>query len=92
MSTIRIDEEHKSRLDRLLAHLLLRGKKTTRKALIGTLIDNALKSEGIAEDDDLPPLEADPAWTGLEDTFELGITDLSTNADAYLYGEEPEGE
>ena len=30
-------------------------------------------------------LEEDPAWIGLEITFDLGIADLSENVDEYLY-------
>ena len=85
MSTIRIDERHANLLDRLVAHLSLRGKKVNKKTLIGKLIDEAAVSEGIPVNEDVVPLEEDPAWTGLNETFTLGITDLSENVDKYLY-------
>lgn len=33
----------------------------------------------------LPPLKDDPAWTGLKETFKLGVSDLSEKVDYYLY-------
>jgi hypothetical protein len=86
MSTIRIDGKHSELLDKLLAHLLLRGKKTTKKELVGIIIENALKNEGISMNDATIPPEDDPAWKGMEETFQTGIKDLSTKVDEYLYG------
>jgi hypothetical protein len=85
MSTIRIDEKHAHLLDRLVAHITMRGKKVNKKALIGKLIDDAAIGEGISLQDEPGPLEEDPAWTGLQDTFKLGISDLSEKVDKYLY-------
>jgi hypothetical protein len=86
MSTIRIDKKHNDLLDRLLAHLMLRGQKSSKKELVGRLIENALKNEGVVENDEQVPVENDPAWTGMSETFQLGIKDLSTKVDEYLYG------
>jgi len=85
MSTIRIDEKHQKLLDKLIASMILRGRKMNKKKFIGELIENALISEGIPIEDRMIPLEEDPAWTGLKDTFHLGFPDLSENVDALLY-------
>lgn len=86
MSTIRIDEKHQKLLDRLIANLTLKGKKTNKKKLISELIENALHQEGYSLDESrLPPLAEDPAWILLDDCFSSGIDDLSENIDTYLY-------
>jgi len=90
MSTIRIDKEHAKLLDKLIAHLTLKGKKISKKKLIGSLIENALRIEGLKDPDQFTSLENDPAWIGLKDTFNLGISDLSEIVDKLLY--ESEGE
>ncbi|OLS12869.1 MAG: hypothetical protein RBG13Loki_3504 [Promethearchaeota archaeon CR_4] len=91
MSTIRIDEKHARLLDRLVAHITLQGKKMNKKALVGKLIEDAVIGEGIPVQDELRPLEEDPAWTGLQDTFKLGIRDLSEKVDKLLYQLDGEG-
>jgi len=85
MSTIRIDDEHAKLLDRLIAHLTLKGQKITKKELIGKLIENAISVEGMIEPAELIPLDEDPAWIGLKETFKTGISDLSERVDDYLY-------
>lgn len=85
MSTIRIDKEHAKLLDELIAHLTLKGQKISKKELIGKIIENALRLEGIKDSDKTISLEDDPAWIGLEDTFSLGISDLSERVDDFLY-------
>ena len=85
MSTIRIDEKHQKLLDKLIANMILRGRKMNKKKIIGELIENALISEGIPIEDKLIPIEEDPAWTGLNETFHLGFPELSENVDALLY-------
>ena len=85
MSTIRIDEKHQKLLDKLIANMVLRGRKMNKKKFIGELIENALISEGIPINDKLIPLEEDPAWIGLKDTFHLEFPELSENVDALLY-------
>jgi hypothetical protein len=85
MSTIRIDKKHAKLLDELVSHLLLRGKKITKKDLIAKLIDEAIKLEGIeGKNNSNSPIE-DHAWKGLKDVFELGIEDLSERVDEILY-------
>lgn len=90
MSTIRIDKEHAKLLDELIAHLTLKGQKISKKELIGKIIENALIMEGIKDSDKNISLEDDPAWKGLEDTFNLGISDLSERVDELLYGKNGE--
>ncbi len=85
MSTIRIDKEHAKLLDELIAHLTLKGQKISKKELIGKIIEDALILEGIKDSDKIVSLEDDPAWIGLEDTFSLGISDLSERIDELLY-------
>ncbi len=85
MSTIRIDKEHLKLLDELIAHLTLKGQKISKKELIGKLIENALILEGFKDLNENVSLENDPAWKGLEDTFSLGISDLSERVDEFLY-------
>ena len=83
MRTIRIDKEHAKLLDELIAHLTLKGQKISKKELIGKIIENALILEGIKDSDKNISLEDDPAWKGLEDTFSLGISDLSERVDDF---------
>ena len=85
MRTIRIDKEHAKLLDELIAHLTLKGQKISKKELIGKIIENALILEGIKDSDKNISLEDDPAWKGLEDTFSLGISDLSERVDDFLF-------
>ena len=85
MSTIRIDERHQKLLDKLIANMILRGRKMNKKKIIGELIESALISEGIPIEDKLGTLEEDPAWIGLSETFHLGHPELSENVDALLY-------
>ena len=85
MSTIRIDKEHAKLLDELIAHFTLKGQKITKKELIGKLIEKALSTEGFNNSEDIIPLEDDPAWKGLKETFKTGLSDLSENIDEYLY-------
>ena len=88
ISTIRIDKENANNLDELISHLILRGKKMTKKELIGKLIKEALIAEGLNNSNELLSLESDFAWKGLKDVFNLGISDLSEKVDELLYGEE----
>jgi hypothetical protein len=84
MSTIRIDPEHNSLLEKLLAHLALRGKKYNKKDFIGQLIENAFATEGVSLQEE-KVLEKDPLWLSLQHTYTGGIPDLSENSDKYLY-------
>jgi len=85
MSTIRIDKKHSKLLDELISHLILRGKKMTKKELIGKLIERAFYAEGLKILHKEKTIEEDPAWKGLDNTFKLGILDLSEKVDELLY-------
>jgi len=88
-TTIKIDNEKKQKLDRFLAQLLLKeGKKVTLQEAVGLMIDHALENEDefIQNLKDLPSVEEDPLWKMMKNAKHLGIKDLSTNVDEYLYG------
>lgn len=87
--TIKIDDQKKKKLDRFIAQLLLKeGKKVTIQEAVGAMIDHALEDEDdfMAHFKELPPLEEDPLWKMIETPKHLGIKDLSTSVDQYLYG------
>ena len=87
--TIKIDDSKKQKLDRFIAQLLLReGKKMTLQEAVGLMIDHALENEDefIQNLKNLPPVEEDPLWKMMENAKHLGIKDLSTGVDEYLYG------
>ncbi|MEM2874666.1 MAG: hypothetical protein QW567_01385 [Candidatus Hadarchaeales archaeon] len=88
-TTVRIDKEHKQKLERFLAtHILRRGKKISMQQALGMAIDHALECARFAEKlEKLPPLEEDPAWKMFQNPVRTGIRDLSENIDKYLYGE-----
>jgi hypothetical protein len=86
--TIKIDGSKKRKLDRFLAQLLLKeGKKVTLQEAVGAMIDHALEDEdGFMQHFKELPLEKDPLWKMIENPKHLGIKDLSTKVDEYLYG------
>ena len=87
--TIKIDDSKKQKLDRFLARFLLKeGKKLTLQDAVGAMIDRALEDEDdfMQHLKELPPLEEDPLWKMMENPKHLGIKDLSTKVDDYLYG------
>ena len=88
-TTVKIDDEHKQKLERYLASLLLkRGEKITIQRALGAMVDHALECEKFAEElEELPPLEKDPAWILLHKPINTGIEDLSENIDKWVYGE-----
>jgi hypothetical protein len=88
-TTVKIDEEHKRKLERFLAsHLLKRGEKIPMQRALGAMVDHALECEKFAQKlEKLPPLEEDPAWIALHKPIRTGIRDLSENIDKYVYGE-----
>jgi hypothetical protein len=90
MAIVKLDAEHKQKLERYLAHLLFKkGKKVTMQRALGEMIDHALRCEDFKkefETEALPPLEKDPAWIALNQPLRTGIKDLSENIDKYLYG------
>ncbi len=52
---------------------------------LGKLIEDALVTEGLKTSNNEIPVEEDIAWKGLNDVFDLGITDLSEKVDELLY-------
>ena len=88
-TTVKIDEEHKQKLERYLAsRLLKRGEKISMQRALGAMVDHALKCEKFAEElEELPPLEEDPAWIAIHNPMNWGVKDLSENIDKYVYGE-----
>ena len=69
MSAIKLDPERAALLDRLIAHLLLRGRKISKQEFLGELIDRAARELGETTPKELPPLEEDPAWIGLSKAY-----------------------
>ncbi len=49
------------------------------------LIEDALITKGLKNNNGLKSIENDPAWKGLKDVFKLGISDLSEKVDDTLY-------
>ncbi|MEM3402120.1 MAG: hypothetical protein QXH08_02705 [Candidatus Hadarchaeales archaeon] len=88
-TTVKIDEEHKQKLERYLAyHFLKWGEKISIQRALGMMIDHVLECEKFAEKvEKLPPLEEDPAWIALHKPLRTGIKDLSKNIDKWVYGE-----
>lgn len=88
-ATVKIDEEHKQKLERYLATLLLkRGEKIPMQHALGAMVDHALECEKFAEKfEKLPPLEEDPAWIAIHKPKNWKVEDLSENIDKYVYGE-----
>ena len=60
----------------------------TLQEAVGLMIDHALENEDefIQNLKNLPPVEGDPLWKMMENAKPLGIKDLSTGVDEYLYG------
>ena len=88
-TTVKIDEEHKQKLERYLAsRFLKRGEKISMQRALGMAVDHALECVKFAEKlEKLPPLEEDPAWIMLQKPMNWGVKDLSKNIDKYVYGE-----
>ena len=86
---VKMKEEHKEKLERFLAKLLLRkGKKISMQHVLGAMVDHALECEKFAEEfEELPPLEEDPAWIAIHNPKNWRIKDLSENIDKWVYGE-----
>ena len=88
MTTVKIDTEDDASLEKLRAKMILRGKKMTKKDIIGELIRKATKEEEVYTDDGIDmsvPLDKDPMWDILHSPDPTEITDTSTNVDEYLY-------
>jgi len=68
-TTIKIEDAKKEKLDVFLASLLLKERvKITLQEAAGLMVDYALenKEDIIKRLKEMPPLEEDPAWKGLE--------------------------
>lgn len=88
-TTVKMEEGKKEKLDRFLASLLLQeGMKITLREALGLIVDYALENEEdiIRRLKELPPLEHDPAWKGLENPKHWRIKDSSKRVDEFLYG------
>lgn len=85
---MKMDENHKEKLERFLAKLLLkRGKKISMQHALGLMVDHALGDEEFARKlEGLPPLEEDPAWKLLDKPKNWGVKDSSEDIDKYVYG------
>ncbi len=89
MSTIKIDNNRKMKLEKFVASLLMKeGIKITLQEALGLMIDYSLekKDEFVERIKSLPPLEKDPAWKMLEKPDDWGVSDASETVDQYLYG------
>lgn len=87
--TIKIRQEEKEKLDGFVASLLLEeGIKITLQEAVSLLIDYGLENhdEIIKRLRELPPLDEDPAWKGLEKPMHWGVKDSSRRIDESLYG------
>ena len=86
--TIKIDDSKKQKLDRFIAQFLLKeGRRLTLQEAVGAMIDHALEDEDeFMQHFKETPLREDPLWKMVENPRHLGIKDLSTKVDEYLYG------
>jgi hypothetical protein len=87
--TIKIQQEEKEKLDRFIASLLLQeGIKITLQEAVSLPIDYGLENydELFKRLKEVPPLNQDPAWKGLETPVHWGIKDSSRRIDEFLYG------
>jgi hypothetical protein len=89
MPVVKLDKEHKQKLENYLAsYFLRRGRKISIQQALGMMVDHALECEKFAEKlEDLPPLEKDPSWIMLQKPKNWGIRDASEKIDEHLYGE-----
>ena len=85
---MKIDTEEDDLLEKLRAKMILRGKKMTKKDIIGELIKKASEKEELYSNDTLDtslPLEKDPMWKILNNPDQTGLRDTSTKIDEYIY-------
>ena len=82
---VRIDKRHSKLLSKLVSHLTLRGNKVSKTGLVAKMIEDAMRAEGLEENEVSDSITDDHAWKGLKDVFELGIEDLSEKVDEVLY-------
>ena len=88
MTTVKLDPEDDNILEKLRAKMILRGKKMSKKDILGRLIKHAAENEDILSNDFMDqsiPLEEDPAWSILNEPHELEFDDTSTRIDEFVY-------
>lgn len=87
-TTVKLDEDRKRKLEKLLAELLIeREKKIPLQEALGKAVDRALEDEDFLKDlAELPSLEEDPGWKMLKKPKHWGIEDSSEDIDKHLYG------
>lgn len=88
MSIVKLDEDRKRKLEKLLAEVLLkRDKKISLQEALGRAVDRALEDDEFLWDlADLPPLEEDPGWKMLKKPKHWNIEDSSESIDKHIYG------
>lgn len=86
--TVKIGEEQKKKLERLLAKLLIeQDRKVSLQEALSQAVDHALEDEGFVEKlAGTASLEEDYAWQMLEKPKHTGIKDLSEEIDRWVYG------
>ncbi len=86
--TVKIGEDQKRRLERLIAKLLIqRDKKVSFQEALSQAVDHALEDEDFVEKlAGTASLEEDYAWQMLDKPKHTGIQDLSEATDRWIYG------
>lgn len=86
--TVKLDEDRKRKLEKLLAELLVeREKKIPLQEALGKAVDRALEDDEFLKDlAELPSLEEDPGWKMLKKPKHWKVKDSSEGIDKHLYG------
>jgi len=86
--TVKIGEEQKKKLERLLAKLLReQDRKLSFQEALSQAVDHALEDERLVQKlAGTTPLEEDYAWQMLEKPKHTGIEDLSEEIERWVYG------
>ncbi|MHA2297356.1 MAG: hypothetical protein ACXAEU_07005 [Candidatus Hodarchaeales archaeon] len=89
MSTVRLKDKHNRLLDKLYGYYRQRGIPVTKQDIVGNLIEDAVKKEGLIGDEQENSLDSlDQFFSLLDSAPDWGVTDTSTTVDDYLYGSE----
>ena len=87
MPTVRLKEEHGQLLDKLYGYYRQKGVSVTKQDLMGTLIEEAAKKEGlIRHESESDPDSLEPLFSLLDNAPDWGVTDTSTTVDEFVYG------
>ena len=87
VSTVRLKDKHKRLLDKLYGYYRQKGNSLTKQDIIGSLIEDAARKEGLEESDSEKSLDSvDQFFSLLDNAPGWGVTDTSTTVDDYLYG------